>query len=147
MINTRILLKALSVMFLPTLSILAVMLFLFLDWHKFITFITGDSGWAILLRFVLVILEAIAVVFMYKYYNEQHIKALAEEWMQKAKESALNDPILGTEVASVESHRIRNYEFKHTLNQIPGVDGATVQKASFYVKDAKAGIYIMKLEK
>lgn len=68
MINYKVLLKAISFMFLPTISILFVVFIGFFSITDFINFITAKSGGAIFLRVVLVLVEIIFVYVMYKHY-------------------------------------------------------------------------------
>ncbi len=68
MINYKVLLKAISFMFLPTISILFVVFIGFFSITDFISFITAKSGGAIFLRVVLVLAEIIFVCVMYNHY-------------------------------------------------------------------------------
>ena len=73
MINWKIFAKDISFMFLPTVSVLSLILIGFFSWTKFVVFITSDSGWAVFLRIVLAILEIVFVYLMYQYYLKQEI--------------------------------------------------------------------------
>jgi amino acid permease len=71
MIKYKILLKAISFMFLPTLSVLSLILIGFFSWSKFVTFITSDSGFAMFIRIALAIGELVFVYFLYEHYEKQ----------------------------------------------------------------------------
>lgn len=70
MINTKVLLKAMSFMFLPTISLLGIIFCWFLDWQAFISFITAKTTGAGLMRLVMLGLEIGLTIYMYKYYLE-----------------------------------------------------------------------------
>lgn len=74
-IDLKILLKAMSFMFLPTLAVLLVVYFWFFNFAAFVAFVTASTGWAGFLRVVLMILEVVCVVLMYRYLYEEAEKA------------------------------------------------------------------------
>lgn len=67
--KTKYLFQALKFACLPTLSVLTLLFFGFFDIAKTIAFISSDSGWAITLRVLLVIVEAILIYIMYNHYE------------------------------------------------------------------------------
>jgi len=71
MINTKVLLKAMSFMFLPTLSLLGIIFCWFLDWQAFIQFITAKTVGAGLIRLVMLGLEIALTYYMYKQYSKE----------------------------------------------------------------------------
>lgn len=71
--NYKILLKAMGLMFLPTLSVLFIMLVGFFDFTAMKDFITSNSGWAIFLRILLVLLEVVCVVYLYLHYSKEDL--------------------------------------------------------------------------
>lgn len=73
MINYKILLKALGFMFLPTVSVLSLILIGFFSWSKFISFITSDSGFAMFIRVALAVAELIFVYLLYQHYEKEEI--------------------------------------------------------------------------
>jgi hypothetical protein len=73
MINYKILLKALSFMFLPTLSVLSLILVGFFSWSKFVSFITSDSGFAMFIRIALALGEIFFVYLLYRHYEKEEI--------------------------------------------------------------------------
>lgn len=78
MINYKILLKALGFMFLPTVSVLSLILIGFFSWSKFISFITSDSGFAMFIRVTLAVAELIFVYLLYQHYEKQEVINNAE---------------------------------------------------------------------
>lgn len=70
-IDLKILLKAMSFMFLPTLAVLLVVYFWFFNFAAFVAFVTASTGWAGFLRVVLMILEVVCVVLMYRHLYEE----------------------------------------------------------------------------
>lgn len=75
MINTKVLLKAMSFMFLPTLSLLGVIFCWFLDWQAFVEFITAKTTGAGLIRLAMLGLEIALTCYMYKYYHKLEMEA------------------------------------------------------------------------
>lgn len=78
--NIKLLIKAMSFMFIPTLSVLLMLLVGFFDPIALWQFIKSDSGWAILIRVLLFVIEIGLVAIMYYRYEE-------EEEMNKLKEN------------------------------------------------------------
>lgn len=68
--KTKYLFKALKFACLPTLSVLILLFFGFFSISKTIDFISSDSGWAIFLRVLLVLLELALVIIMYHHYKD-----------------------------------------------------------------------------
>jgi hypothetical protein len=83
MINYKVLLKAISFMFLPTISILFVVFIGFFSITDFISFITAKSGWAIFLRVALVLAEIIFVCLMYKHYYKLDVIKNKDNYIKK----------------------------------------------------------------
>ncbi len=79
MINTKILLKAMSFMFLPTLCILFIIFCWFFSWTDFSAFITSQSTGASIMRIIMMILEVFLCYTMYCHY-------MAEYEVQQKKE-------------------------------------------------------------
>jgi hypothetical protein len=74
MINIKILFKAMSFMFLPTLAVLTLLLVGFFDPIAMWTFIKSDSGGAVIIRIILFLAEVSLVwYFYYKYLQEDMI--------------------------------------------------------------------------
>ena len=72
-INYTALLKALSSLFLPTLSVCIFTFFLVLDINKLINIIFGPNYYSIIIRFIILILEIFLFYKMYKYYESKEI--------------------------------------------------------------------------
>lgn len=90
MIKTNILLKAISFMLLPSLVILGVILIGFFNWTNFVNFMTSDSGWAIFVRLLMIVLELVLVCIMYQYYDE---KEKIEIVKKNLKENPFSNPV------------------------------------------------------
>lgn len=73
--NIKILLKAMSFMFLPTFAVLLMLLVGFFDPIALWTFIKSDSGWAITIRVLLFLAEMILVAILYFDYLEKDKQA------------------------------------------------------------------------
>ena len=73
--NIKILLKAMSFMFLPTFAVLLILLVGFFDPIALWTFIKSDSGWAITVRVLLFLAEIILVAILYFDYLEKENQA------------------------------------------------------------------------
>lgn len=69
MLNKRALLKSLSFTFLPTVIVLLVVLLVTFDFQIFLNLLLGKTGWAYLLRIVLLVAEGALVWYMYGYYK------------------------------------------------------------------------------
>lgn len=74
--NLRLILKAMSFMFLPTLGVLVILLVGFFDAAAMWDFIKSNNGWAIFVRVTLLLAEIILVIVLYYYYQEQEEKEL-----------------------------------------------------------------------
>lgn len=68
MINYKILLKAISFMFLPTFSVCFLIFMYFLNWNNFYTFISSQDVYSGIIRLCLLVLECIVVYNLYNYY-------------------------------------------------------------------------------
>lgn len=80
--NLRILLKAMSLMFLPTMAVLFVLLVGFFDINAMWVWIKSNSGGAIFARIAMLLAEICLVTYLYFYY--------LEEEKEKIKAEALN---------------------------------------------------------
>lgn len=60
-------------MFLPTVSVLSLILIGFFSWSKFIAFITSDSGFAMFIRVALAVAELVFVYLLYRHYEKEEI--------------------------------------------------------------------------
>ncbi len=87
MINTKILLKAMSFMFLPTLAVLCIIFCWFFSWTAFSSFITSQSSGAALLRIIMMVLEVVLCYMMYGHYMLQYEE---EEKKKQIKKFVLN---------------------------------------------------------
>ena len=84
--NFRILWKAMSFMFLPTLSVLCLLLVGFFDPIALWEFIRSNSGGAIFVRVILFIIEVTFVAYFYfKYLYEEEFEAALKDPESKCK--------------------------------------------------------------
>lgn len=72
-INYKALLKALSSLFIPTISVCIFTFFLVLDINKLINIIFGPNIYSILIRLVILLMELFLFYKMYKYYESKEI--------------------------------------------------------------------------
>lgn len=79
-INYPILRKALGFAFLPTLLVIVVAMFATLSFTSVFEFLLSDSGWAIVLRIILLIVEVGLVWGLYEHYSKrEEIKKVIDE--------------------------------------------------------------------
>lgn len=71
MINFRVLLKAMSFMFLPTLGVLLMLVVGFFDPVAMWNWIKSDNGWAIFTRIALFLAEIGLITVLYFYYFDK----------------------------------------------------------------------------
>ncbi len=100
MINTKILLKAMSFMFLPTLCILFIIFCWFFSWTDFSNFITSQSAGAAIMRIIMMVLEVILCAYMYQHYMD--------EYQKTQKKEKVNKFVLNPEVDS-EGYKTKEY--------------------------------------
>lgn len=72
-INYKALLKALSSLFIPTISVCIFTFFLVLDINKLINIIFGPNIYSILIRLGILLMELFLFYKMYKYYESKEI--------------------------------------------------------------------------
>ena len=87
--NIKILLKAMSHMFLPTLAVLIMLLVGFLDPVAMWEFIKSNDNWAIFIRVVIFIIEIVCVVILYYRYAEED--SISEAQNTNSPEDDLKD--------------------------------------------------------
>ena len=87
--NIKILLKAMSYMFLPTLAVLVMLLVGFFDPVAMWEFIKSNNGWAIFIRVVIFIIEIVCVVILYYKYAEEN--SISEAQSVNSPEDDLKD--------------------------------------------------------
>jgi len=85
--NLKILMKAMSFMFLPTLGVLLMLLVGFFDPIMLWTWIKSPSGWAVFTRILLFILEIGLIALMYFHYLEEYNK---EEYLKGCDDVKIN---------------------------------------------------------
>lgn len=69
----KALVKALKFIFLPTLAVLLFIWFATLSLTGVLSFIVSDSGWAIAVRILLLLIEGALVWWMYDKYRIEHM--------------------------------------------------------------------------
>lgn len=72
-INYKALLKALSSLFLPTLSVCVFIFFLVLDLNKLYNIVFGSAWYSIILRLIVLILEGVLFYQIYNYYLKKDV--------------------------------------------------------------------------
>lgn len=85
MIKTRVLLKAMSFMFMPTLAVLVLLFLWFLDWTQFKAFITSNGAGAGALRIFMTFVEMVFIVVMYNHYLKEDVALHPEDYDDNKK--------------------------------------------------------------
>lgn len=116
MINTKVLLRALGFMFLPTVSILFLIFCWFFNWSKFSDFVTSDTIGAAILRILMVASEIALVTYMYKFFLKKFNDEEDEKNRQKQREE--NDKIARENVSNGEFGKlVRSSESGYDLKE------------------------------
>jgi len=126
MITIKVLLKAMSFMFFPTIALLTVIFCWFLNWTAFVSFITSQTDGAGALRLVMIFLEISLVVYMYNYYTKEEI----------GKDATKEHPHFGTLVK--QGHN------RTEIGNFANTNSEYVQKANVYKKTKD--IYIIEIK-
>lgn len=144
MLNTKALIKALSFLCLPTLSVLLILYFWFLDFGRFTDFVTSQSGWAGVLRVALIIAELCLVYHMYCHYNEIIPNEKANEKLYKSILGQNFKHVTRIDSSNSGKRLTIDYSEAEKLSQIVNPSGSDNYKASIYYCPELPNIAIIK---
>lgn len=107
--KTKILLRAMSYMFLPTLAVLSIIFFYFFDFAKFVNFVTGEEG--SIIRVIIFIIELIFVAILYFHELSKDDDLRTKNYLQ-GKSSDLNitaDCLSAALIEAAKGTKIKGY--------------------------------------
>ena len=137
MINYRIFLKSIKVMMLPTVVVLFVAFFVTLDIRNFMNLVMGGTTSSYFFRIILLIVEIVSVVYLYKYYLKQEkINSITE--INNSKFDNLK---------KIRSYTGMNTHFREHLIRamFPTFDSAVYKVELFQHKDNEQ-LYIVQIQ-
>lgn len=127
MIKTRVLLKAMSFMFMPTLAVLVLLFLWFLDWTQFKDFITSNGAGAGALRIFMTFVEMVFIVVMYNHYLKEDVALHPEDYDDNKKGTSSHTSckdLFSTLGSSSDNYKVRYINSKFSLiERIPYTSG------------------------